>query len=103
MLPGFGHNLYPDGDPRAGLMLAGIKVPDDLLALAASVFDLTGLLPNCDYALAVMVDALGLPEDGPFRIFLIARAVGWCAHVMEQNQKGTLIRPRGHYDGALPD
>lgn len=102
MLPGFGHNLYPDGDPRAGLMLAGIKAPNDLRALAASVFDLTGLLPNCDYALAVMVDALGLPRDAPFRIFLIGRAVGWCAHVIEQNRVGTLIRPRGRYNGVLP-
>jgi citrate synthase len=102
MLPGFGHTLYPGGDPRAALMLSGIKPSDALHALAVSVRDLTGLLPNCDYALAVMVDALGLPEDAPFKIFLIGRAVGWCAHVMEQNRDGSLIRPRGRYEGALP-
>lgn len=102
MLPGFGHNLYPDGDPRAALILAGIEPSDDLQALASSVFDLTGLLPNCDFALAVMVEALGLPDDAPFKIFLIGRTVGWCAHVIEQNRDGTLIRPRGRYDGILP-
>lgn len=102
MIPGFGHNLYPGGDPRAALLLSGIKPSDELGALAASVFDQTGLFPNCDYALAVMVDALGLPEDAPFQIFLIGRAVGWCAHVIEQNRDGTLIRPRGRYVGVLP-
>lgn len=102
MLPGFGHNLYPDGDPRAALMLSGIEPTANLLALAASVFELTGLLPNCDYALAVMVEVLGLPQDAPFQIFLIGRAVGWCAHVIEQNRDGTLIRPRGKYVGVLP-
>lgn len=99
-LPGFGHNLYPEGDPRATVMLTGIAPSDDMQALAARVFKFTGLRPNCDYALAAMVDALGLPVDAPFKIFLIGRAIGWCAHVIEQNREGTLIRPRGRYSGA---
>ena len=103
LLPGFGHTLYPDGDPRAGMMLEGLDPSADLQALAASVLDLTGLHPNCDYALAAMTEALSWPLDAPFRIFLVGRAVGWCAHVMEQNQEGTLIRPRGRYTGTLPD
>lgn len=101
MLPGFGHNLYPNGDPRASLMLSDIKPSDNLKGLADSVLEISGLLPNCDYSLAVMVDALGLPADAPFKIFLIGRAVGWSAHVIEQNRDGTLIRPRGRYDGVL--
>lgn len=102
LLPGFGHTLYPDGDPRAGLMLEGLAPSADLEALAASVIDLTGLHPNCDYALAAMTETMDWPQDAPFRIFLVGRAVGWCAHVMEQNREGTLIRPRGRYIGALP-
>ena len=101
-LSGFGHTLYPDGDPRAGLMLEGLEPSVDLQALATSVLDLTGLHPNCDFALAAMTETLGWPQDAPFRIFLVGRAVGWCAHVMEQNQEGTLIRPRGRYTGLLP-
>lgn len=103
LLPGFGHTLYPDGDPRAGMMLAGLEPSVCMQELAATVLDLTGLLPNCDYALAVMTESLVLPQDAPFRIFLVGRAVGWCAHVIEQNREGTLIRPRGRYTGALPD
>jgi citrate synthase len=102
MLPGFGHNLYPNGDPRAALMLSNMEPFDDLEALARTVFDLSGLLPNCDFALAAMTKALNLPEDAPLTIFLIGRSVGWCAHVIEQNQVGSLIRPRGRYQGHLP-
>lgn len=99
ILPGFGHNLYPAGDPRATVILQDIVIANDMENFAAEVFELTGLHPNCDYALAAAVDALGLPQDAPFKIFLLARAVGWCAHVAEQNCGGNLIRPRGRYVG----
>jgi citrate synthase len=99
MLPGFGHNLYPEGDPRALAMLDDLAVGDDLKDLASAVFDCSGLLPNCDYALAAMAAAHALPTDAPFRLFLLGRAVGWCAHVMEQKSDGRLIRPRGRYLG----
>lgn len=100
MLPGFGHNLYPEGDPRALTMLAGLEVDGDLKDLASAVFDCSGLLPNCDYALAAIAAAHLLPTDAPFRVFLLGRAVGWCAHVMEQKIDGRLIRPRGRYLGS---
>lgn len=96
-LPGFGHNLYPEGDPRALAMLANLEVDNDLKDLASAVFDCSGLLPNCDYALAAMAAAHSLPADAPFRVFLLGRVVGWCAHVMEQKDEGKLIRPRGRY------
>lgn len=93
---------YPEGDPRATVLLLGIAPSDEMQDLARCVFELTGLHPNCDFALAAMVDALGLPADAPFKIFLIGRTVGWCAHVIEQNRDGTLIRPRGRYVDATP-
>ncbi|MFA5121882.1 citrate/2-methylcitrate synthase, partial [Zavarzinia sp.] len=102
-LPGFGHPLYPGGDPRADAMLDGLEVPGALADLRRQVFDQTGEFPNCDFALAAMVEPLGLPEDAPFRLFLLARSVGWCAHAMEQARSNSLIRPRARYDGPLPD
>lgn len=101
MLPGFGHNLYPDGDPRAKLMLEGLDPSAQLKELADRVFEMTGMLPNSDFGLAVMVEQLGLPADAPFSLFLLGRSVGWCAHAMEQNSHGCLIRPRGRYVGPL--
>jgi citrate synthase len=100
MLPGFGHNLYPEGDPRASAMLENLEVDNDMKDLASAVFDCSGLLPNCDYALAAMAAAHSLPADAPFRVFLLGRVVGWCAHVLEQKDDGKLIRPRGRYSDS---
>lgn len=102
-LPGFGHNLYPGGDPRAQSMLDGLDGRPELQPLADAVLDQTGALPNADFAMAVMVKALGLPSDAPFRLFLLGRTIGWCAHIMEQNATGSLIRPRGRYAGRIAD
>lgn len=99
VLPGCGHALYPEGDPRASVMLQGIEITNDKENSATEVLGLTGLRPNCDFALIEAVDALGLPREAPFKISLIARAVGWSAHVAEQNCEGNLIRPRRQYIG----
>jgi citrate synthase len=100
-LPGFGHNLYPEGDPRARSLVQGLSAPPALKLLADAVLDQTGALPNADFAMAVMVEALGLPPAAPFRLFLLGRTIGWCAHVTEQNSLGGLIRPRGRYTGII--
>lgn len=101
-LAGFGHPLYPGGDPRASLLLDGIELDAFMARLSAAVLAKTGLPPNCDFGLAAMTATLGLPPDAPFRLFLIGRSVGWCAHAMEQSRSGQLIRPRGRYEGILP-
>lgn len=102
MLPGFGHNLYPEGDPRARAMLEGLDVPRNLQLLADAVLDQAGALPNADFAMAALVNALSLPAAAPFHLFLLGRAIGWCAHIIEQNSAGGLIRPRSRYTGVLP-
>ncbi len=81
-------------------MLVDLEVDDDLKDLASAVFYCSGLLPNCDYALAAIAARHFLPTDAPFRVFLLGRAIGWCAHVMEQKSDGRLIRPRGRYLGS---
>jgi len=98
---GFGHPLYPGGDPRGSLFLEGVELDPVLTELRDTVVSKTGLLPNCDFGLVATAQALGLPEDAPFSLFLIGRSVGWCAHAMEQNLQGNLIRPRGRYEGEL--
>ncbi|BBB13980.1 citrate synthase II [Sphingopyxis sp. FD7] len=98
-LPGFGHPLYPDGDPRTVVMLEGSVIPDGMKRLADAVFTKTGLRPNCDFGLVAISTQFGLPQHASFSLFLIGRSVGWCAHAMEQSRSGQLIRPRGRYDG----
>ena len=105
--PGFGHPLYPAGDPRArplldaAAALPGTKRSRTLLAMAGATKEGH---PNVDLGLAALVAALGaLPSAGP-GLFALARAAGWLAHALEQRSAGFLLRPRARYVGvALAD
>ncbi|UVK40075.1 citrate synthase [Mesorhizobium sp. AR10] len=101
-LPGFGHPLYPEGDPRADTLLAVVDVDRGLVRLRDAAFTATGLRPNIDFALAALTRSLCLPSDAPFRLFALGRSVGWTAHAVEQVTSNGLIRPRGRYEGPLP-
>jgi citrate synthase len=107
-IPGFGHRLYPDGDPRARLLLellrdsAASKALDLAEAIAAQAQRLIGELPTLDFALVCLASALDFPEEAAIMIFAIGRTVGWLAHAIEQYQTGTLIRPRARYTGPQP-
>jgi citrate synthase len=102
-LPGFGHQLYPDDDPRAAALLERFKAPPELQALRDAVQSVAGLAPNVDFALMAASQALRLPSDAPFALFLVARCAGWIAHAIEQGQADTLIRPRARYVGPEPE
>lgn len=101
-LPGFGHPLYPDGDPRAEALLTAFEPTNEHSSLASAVREITGELPNIDFALTALSDAARLPEDAPFQIFAMARCTGWIAHAIEQSRTGRLIRPRVRYIGIAP-
>jgi citrate synthase len=102
-LPGFGHNLYPDGDPRAAALLERFEAPLGLARLRDAVAEVSGLAPNVDFALIAACEALTLPRDAPFALFAVARCAGWIAHAIEQAQSGGLIRPRARYTGPEPE
>ncbi|MBZ9756142.1 citrate synthase [Mesorhizobium sp. ESP6-5] len=102
-LPGFGHQLYPEGDPRATALLAAFDNTDETLrSLETAAMAATGAQPNIDFAVAVLARSLGLPRDAPFHLFALGRSVGWAAHLVEQIVSGSIIRPRGRYEGLLP-
>jgi len=98
-IPGFGHPLYPGGDPRANALLRAFRPTPDMAAIATAVEDIVGEQPNIDFALAVLVNALRLPHDAAFILFVVARCAGWLAHALEQVSSGYLIRPRARYVG----
>jgi citrate synthase len=100
---GFGHSLYPEGDPRARAILAGLPPDADLERLSTLVHAASGLHPSLDFALVALRRHLGLPEGSAFALFAIGRVVGWVAHALEQQQDGSLIRPRADYIGPLPE
>lgn len=102
-LPGFGHPLYPEGDPRADALLDRFTPADDLRRLADQVRTTTGLAPNIDFALVALCDHLAAPEGAALSLFAAARCAGWLAHALEQAQDGGLIRPRARYTGPPPE
>jgi citrate synthase len=103
-LAGFGHRLYPNGDPRAVHLLERIipRLPQ-VRALVAAAGTLTGQLPTLDFALVALRRCLNLPEGAAFCLFSIGRTVGWIAHALEQRESRALIRPRAIYTGPEPN
>ena len=106
-LPGFGHPLYPDGDPRGRLLLelVGDRYPETATTalareLCLAVYELTGLRPTVDFALETVARTLGLPPRGALALFALGRTIGWIGHAIEQVQTDQLIRPRARYTGA---
>ena len=102
-LAGFGHHLYPDGDPRAAALLALFEPPKVIARFIEKVMKLTGLHPNIDVALAALVAHHRLPADAAFGLFATSRSVGLLAHSLEQLGVAQVIRPRGRYVGSMPD
>jgi citrate synthase len=108
-IPGFGHRLYPNGDPRARLLLELIKAAHpqkDALILAEAVVDAAAALiddhPTIDSGLATLARTLALPDGAAFALFALGRAVGWIGHALEQYDSNQLIRPRARYTGRSP-
>lgn len=102
-IPGFGHLIYQEGDPRAEALLAGLAAAGAdrrfVEEAPAIIAEATGLRANIDYALAVLVRTLALPAGAETALFAIARSAGWLAHAFEQLDTGNLVRPRARYVG----
>jgi citrate synthase len=108
-IPGFGHKLYPEGDPRGRFLLDQLAArygDSPVVALAAALEETTwqavGQRPNIDLGLTALALTLGLPQDGALSLFALGRAAGWIAHAMEQYAGGQMIRPRASYVGEPP-
>jgi citrate synthase len=99
-IPGFGHPLYPDGDPRARALLADRRSLAAVRGISGAVDAATGLRPNVDLALVALERGHRLPRGSALALFAIGRSVGWVAHALEQWQSGQLIRPRARFIGS---
>jgi citrate synthase len=101
-VPGFGHPLYPDGDPRAAELLALLPdVPGKEEVRA--VIDASGPPPNVDFGIAAFALLTGMPADAGEAIFAIGRTAGWIAHALEEyGDRPSRFRPSGRYAGRSP-
>jgi citrate synthase len=105
-IPGFGHPLYPDGDPRFEPLfdVAARLSPEStslgtLRALSEAARAIGAGAPCIDVGLVALTTTLGLPPGSATALFAIGRAAGWVAHAIEQREAGFLLRPRARYVG----
>jgi citrate synthase len=107
-LPGFGHFVYKDGDPRANLLLrlvAELAPASPQLRIASAVTDEARRRalpePNIEFALAVLAQVAGMTRGAGEAIFATGRAAGWLAHALEEYERNIPIRPRSVYTGPV--
>ena len=108
-IPGFGHTLYGQGDPRARARLElarGCAANSPALRRADALCDAMARArqpaPNLDMGLVALCQALALPAGASAALFAIGRIAGWVAHALEQRAQGYLLRPRSRYIAASP-
>jgi citrate synthase len=101
-LPGFGHPLYPNGDPRFHILMPLARSfgptpeADSVLELAAA----QGIAhPNVDFALAALAHRLRLKPGSGEGLFTLGRLAGWLAHAIEEYTERSALRLRALYVG----
>jgi citrate synthase len=108
-IAGFGHPLYPGGDPRAEVLLETAR---DLAPRAPALATVAALIdamrdagrepPTIDVGLVAIAAVLDLPPGSAAGLFAVGRSAGWIAHALEQREAGFLLRPRARYTGPPP-
>ncbi|HET8600187.1 MAG TPA: citrate/2-methylcitrate synthase [Segeticoccus sp.] len=90
-VPGFGHVLYTEEDPRAAVVferLWRVRGTARLRRATEGLIDVMarrlGTFPNVDLATAAAVHAFGMPAGAGEVVFQTARTVGLVAHVLEE-------------------
>ncbi len=106
-IPGFGHPLYPDGDPRATALLDHVRALPTSQGVRAAIDGLVtavdqrlGERPTIDFAVSALAHTTGMSGDAGEAIFAVARTAGWVAHALEEYEAEPLrFRLRSSYIG----
>jgi 2-methylcitrate synthase len=109
---GFGHRLYRLGDSRVPTMsgyrsrMAKLRGGERWEVISAvleeTMVGRKNIFPNLDFPAGPVYYLMGFEIPLFTPIFVIARVVGWTAHVAEQLSDNRLVRPSGDYIGAAP-
>ena len=116
-LPGFGHRIYRNYDPRAKILkqavdnlLDELNIDDPLLDIARRMEELVlqddffkqaKLYPNVDFYSGILLRAINIPVNMFTLMFAIGRMAGWIAQWREEelNPEASIQRPRQVYIG----
>ena len=106
---GFGHRVYKHGDSRVPTMKAAL---DKMVAhygrpellglyqgLEKAMDEAKSIKPNLDYPAGPTYHLMGFDTATFTPLFVASRITGWTAHVMEQLDANSLIRPLSEYVG----
>ena len=108
---GFGHRVYKNGDSRVPTMEAAFKELAeqhdqtkwiemyDIMAKTMEENTSIKIKPNLDFPAGPAYHILGFDIQFFTPIFVMARITGWTAHIVEQNENNSLIRPLSAYVG----
>jgi len=106
---GFGHRVYKQGDSRVPTMEKYFKKVSTVKGdkKFSKIYDIVeramikrkNIHPNVDYVTGPTYHLMGFDTDFFTPIFVIARIIGWSAHIMEQHAANKLIRPLSKYSG----
>jgi citrate synthase len=117
-LMGFGHRVYKNRDPRAGVMrqtchevLAEMGIATEQLEIAMRLEEIAlrddyfierKLYPNVDFYSGIVLKALGIPVKMFTAIFAMSRTIGWISQWNEfmSDPERKIGRPRQLYVGA---
>ncbi|MDQ1052356.1 2-methylcitrate synthase [Arthrobacter sp. SORGH_AS 212] len=107
---GFGHRVYKHGDSRVPTMKAAL---DKMIAhygrpellglyngLETAMDEAKSIKPNLDYPAGPTYHLMGFDTATFTPLFVASRITGWTAHIMEQLDSNSLIRPLSEYNGA---
>ena len=106
---GFGHRVYKHGDSRVPTMKTAL---DKMIAhygrpellglyngLESAMDEAKAIKPNLDYPAGPTYHLMGFDTPTFTPLFVASRITGWTAHIMEQLDSNSLIRPLSEYNG----
>lgn len=114
LVMGFGHRVYKKGDSRVPTMEAAFKKlaaehKDKGAEKWVEIYDIMAktmyentsinIRPNLDFPSGPSYYILGFDIEFFTPLFVMSRITGWTAHIIEQYENNSLIRPLSAYNG----
>ncbi len=108
---GFGHAIYRAEDPRSELLKQvalefdsdlvrrAVDIEDRILAVLRSWKPDAVIVTNVEFYAGILLHLAGLKPEMFTPTFMVSRAAGWGAHIIEQTTNNKIIRPSARYIG----